>query len=78
MNAYTKVIKGRETPLGRAVKFTHDFCKADPALALGAAEELVKLLTVVKCAKEYISFYGKPRGQSKVNDELLAALEALK
>jgi hypothetical protein len=78
MNAYTRVIKGRETPIGRAIKFTHDYCKADPALALGAAEELVTLLKVAKCAKEYMSFYGKARGQSKVNDELLAALEALK
>ena len=78
MNAYTKVIKGKETPLGRAIKFTHDYCKADPALALEAAEELIVLLKIAKCAKAYMWYCGTADGLSTVKVDLLKTLEALK
>ena len=43
MSAITKLLKNEETPLGRAVYFTHLHCTADKELGEDAAAELARL-----------------------------------
>ena len=54
MSAITKLLKNEETPLGRAVYFTHLHCTADKELGEEAAAELARLQAIEAAAQELI------------------------
>jgi len=48
MKAIKKMLKGKETMLGRAIYFSHNFCTADKELGEKAAKEYLALLALIE------------------------------